>query len=97
MVYPAFGVVFAKGVSGFSLETNAERRHAGDRTALWSVSLSPHNYHLPKRNPYLQALHHRDCLVHGDILPEQIVRVGLDALDGSSEELELQVGVTTRR
>lgn len=35
MVYPAFGVVFAKGINGFSLSTNAERRHAGDRTALW--------------------------------------------------------------
>ncbi|KAI0778584.1 multidrug resistance protein 1 [Trametes elegans] len=33
--YPALGVVFAKGVSGFSDSTNAQRRFDGDRTALW--------------------------------------------------------------
>jgi len=35
MVYPAFGIVFAKGIDGFSLPTNSERRTAGDKTALW--------------------------------------------------------------
>ncbi|KAF6764137.1 multidrug resistance protein 1 [Ephemerocybe angulata] len=35
MVFPAFGVVYAKGIQGFSLETDAEKRHAGDRNALW--------------------------------------------------------------
>lgn len=34
-VYPAFGVVYAKGIEGFSKTTSAERRHEGDRTALW--------------------------------------------------------------
>lgn len=37
MVYPAFGVVFAKGINGFSLPTAAERRFQGDRNALWYV------------------------------------------------------------
>ncbi|PPQ83491.1 hypothetical protein CVT25_006981 [Psilocybe cyanescens] len=35
MVNPAFGIVFAKGINGFSLNDNAARRHEGDRTALW--------------------------------------------------------------
>ncbi|KAF9557590.1 P-loop containing nucleoside triphosphate hydrolase protein [Agrocybe pediades] len=35
MVYPAFGVVYATGINGFSLTTSHERRVAGDRTALW--------------------------------------------------------------
>ena len=35
MVYPAFGLVYAKSLSGFSLPDPAERRHAGDRNALW--------------------------------------------------------------
>lgn len=35
MVYPAFGIVFAKGVDAFSLADKAERRKAGDRVALW--------------------------------------------------------------
>ena len=35
MVYPAFGVVFAKGIEGFSKVNPAERRHDGDRNALW--------------------------------------------------------------
>ncbi|KAF8957257.1 multidrug resistance protein 1 [Flammula alnicola] len=35
MVYPALGVVFAKGIEGFSLLEASERRHTGDRNALW--------------------------------------------------------------
>jgi ATP-binding cassette subfamily B (MDR/TAP) protein 1 len=35
MVYPAFGVVFAQGITGFSITDNRERRHEGDRNALW--------------------------------------------------------------
>ena len=35
MVYPAFGIVYAKGISAFSLTNNEARRHAGDRVALW--------------------------------------------------------------
>jgi ATP-binding cassette subfamily B (MDR/TAP) protein 1 len=37
MVYPAFGVVFAKGIDGFSQSDHSERRHQGDRNALWYV------------------------------------------------------------
>ncbi|KAJ6559121.1 P-loop containing nucleoside triphosphate hydrolase protein [Mycena vulgaris] len=33
-VYPAFGIVYAEGINGFSLEGHA-RRVAGDRNALW--------------------------------------------------------------
>ncbi|KAJ6477368.1 P-loop containing nucleoside triphosphate hydrolase protein [Mycena vitilis] len=33
-VFPAFGIVYAKGITGFSLEGHA-RRFAGDRNALW--------------------------------------------------------------
>ena len=35
MVYPAFGVVYAKGIQGFSQLTPEERKHMGDRNALW--------------------------------------------------------------
>ncbi|TCD62992.1 GTPase-activating protein [Steccherinum ochraceum] len=35
MVYPAFGVVFAKGINAFSELDAGERRHDGDRNALW--------------------------------------------------------------
>ncbi|PPQ85425.1 hypothetical protein CVT25_006317 [Psilocybe cyanescens] len=35
MVYPAFGIVFAKGINIFSLENKADRRFQADRTALW--------------------------------------------------------------
>ncbi|KII86803.1 hypothetical protein PLICRDRAFT_43464 [Plicaturopsis crispa FD-325 SS-3] len=35
MVYPAFGIVYAKGIKGFSDSTNSERRFDGDRNALW--------------------------------------------------------------
>ncbi|KAJ3513963.1 hypothetical protein NLJ89_g2654 [Agrocybe chaxingu] len=35
MVYPAFGIVFAKGIEGFSALEASERRRQGDRNALW--------------------------------------------------------------
>jgi ATP-binding cassette, subfamily B (MDR/TAP), member 1 len=37
MVYPGFGVVYAQGISAFSLTDDEARRHAGDRVALWYV------------------------------------------------------------
>ncbi|KXN88295.1 Leptomycin B resistance protein pmd1 [Leucoagaricus sp. SymC.cos] len=52
MVYPAFGIVFAKGIEGFSQLDPHERRFQGDRNALWffiiaiisTVSISIQNY-----------------------------------------------------
>jgi ATP-binding cassette subfamily B (MDR/TAP) protein 1 len=35
MTYPAFGVVFAQGVTGFSSVDPHRRRFTGDRNALW--------------------------------------------------------------
>lgn len=35
MVFPAFGVVYAKAIEGFSYESNEEKRFQGDRNALW--------------------------------------------------------------
>ena len=35
MVYPVFGIVYSKALTGFSLPDPQERRHAGDRNALW--------------------------------------------------------------
>ena len=35
MVFPAYGVVFSKGVNGFSDLDPRQRRHDGDRVALW--------------------------------------------------------------
>ncbi|KAG6907876.1 hypothetical protein DXG01_007040 [Tephrocybe rancida] len=35
MVYPAFGIVYAKGIQGFSATTREEIRFQGDRNALW--------------------------------------------------------------
>ena len=35
MTYPAFGILYSKALSGFSLSDPHERRHAGDRNALW--------------------------------------------------------------
>lgn len=35
LVHPAFGIVYAKALDGFSLQDPHERRHAGDRNALW--------------------------------------------------------------
>ena len=40
LVYPAFGIVYAKAVGGFSLQDPHERRHAGDRNALWFFIIS---------------------------------------------------------
>ncbi|KAI0261288.1 P-loop containing nucleoside triphosphate hydrolase protein [Gloeopeniophorella convolvens] len=34
-IYPSFGIVYAHALTGFSLPTAAERRHSGDRFALW--------------------------------------------------------------
>ncbi|KAF5338964.1 hypothetical protein D9611_008824 [Ephemerocybe angulata] len=34
-VYPAFGVVFAEGITGFTKLDRAERTHYGNRNALW--------------------------------------------------------------
>ena len=39
MVYPAFGVVYANGVNGFTLTNSHDRQHAGNRTALWLAHL----------------------------------------------------------
>lgn len=38
LVYPAFGIVFAKAMDGFSLVDRHALRHEGDRNALWSVN-----------------------------------------------------------
>ncbi|THH28698.1 hypothetical protein EUX98_g5479 [Antrodiella citrinella] len=35
LVYPAFGIVYAKGVNGFADLGSHQRRHDGDRNALW--------------------------------------------------------------
>jgi ATP-binding cassette subfamily B (MDR/TAP) protein 1 len=35
MVYPSFGIVFAKGIVSFSSRDPKVRRHEGDRNALW--------------------------------------------------------------
>ena len=35
MVYPSYGVVFSKGIAAFSEVNHHERRHDGDRVALW--------------------------------------------------------------
>lgn len=35
MVYPAFGLVFAKGINTFALTDPHQRRVEGDRNALW--------------------------------------------------------------
>ncbi|KAL0961414.1 hypothetical protein HGRIS_006363 [Hohenbuehelia grisea] len=40
MVYPAFGIVYAKGIEGFSLQDRRAMRHAGDRNALWFFIIS---------------------------------------------------------
>ncbi|KAI0830713.1 P-loop containing nucleoside triphosphate hydrolase protein [Trametes gibbosa] len=38
--YPAMGVVFALGINGFSDTTNPQRRHDGDRNALWFLIIA---------------------------------------------------------
>ena len=40
LVHPAFGVVYAQSLNGFSLQDPRERRHAGDRNALWCFIIS---------------------------------------------------------
>jgi len=40
MVYPAFGVVYALALDGFSQPDPHERRHSGDRNALWFFIIS---------------------------------------------------------
>jgi ATP-binding cassette subfamily B (MDR/TAP) protein 1 len=40
MVFPAFGVVYAKGIKGFSDLDPHQRRHDGDRTALWFFTIA---------------------------------------------------------
>ena len=40
MVYPAFGVVFAKGIEGFAQTDPHVRRRDGDRSALWLFLIS---------------------------------------------------------
>jgi len=39
-VWPAFGIVYADGIVGFSAGDNHARRVAGDRNALWYVMIS---------------------------------------------------------
>ncbi|KAI0267305.1 P-loop containing nucleoside triphosphate hydrolase protein [Gloeopeniophorella convolvens] len=39
-VFPAFGIVWAQAVTGFSDSNSHERRHDGDRNALWSFIIS---------------------------------------------------------
>ncbi|KAI0305296.1 multidrug resistance protein 1 [Multifurca ochricompacta] len=39
-VFPAFGIVWAQAVTGFSDSTAQERRHNGDRNALWSFIIA---------------------------------------------------------
>ncbi|KIK53745.1 hypothetical protein GYMLUDRAFT_925139 [Collybiopsis luxurians FD-317 M1] len=54
LVYPAYGIVYAKGTDGFSLQGHAARV-SGDRNALWffiiaiisTVVLGLHNYNFP--------------------------------------------------
>lgn len=39
-VYPAFGIVFSKAITAFGLPDAHERRHEGDRNALWFFIIS---------------------------------------------------------
>jgi len=39
-VFPAFGIVWSQAVTSFSAPTPQERRHAGDRNALWAFLIS---------------------------------------------------------
>lgn len=66
MVYPAFGVVYSKGITGFSDLDPHQRRHDGDRNALWLFLISIHRSNVVHRcsklyvrfdccNPHLQA------------------------------------------
>lgn len=40
MIHPAFGIVYAKSLDGFSKQDPQERRHDGDRNALWFFIIS---------------------------------------------------------
>ena len=40
MVYPAFGILYAKGINGFSDPNPHQRRHDSDRTALYFFIIS---------------------------------------------------------
>jgi ATP-binding cassette, subfamily B (MDR/TAP), member 1 len=40
LVFPAFGVVYAKGIDAFSSLDPRVRRHQGDRVALWFFIIS---------------------------------------------------------
>lgn len=40
MVHPAFGIVYAGSIDGFSKQSPQERRHDGDRNALWLFIIS---------------------------------------------------------
>jgi hypothetical protein len=40
MVHPAFGVLYSKGISGFSDLDSHQRQHDGDRTALWLFTIA---------------------------------------------------------
>jgi ATP-binding cassette, subfamily B (MDR/TAP), member 1 len=63
MVYPAFGLVFAKGIEGFSYKEAADKRRAGDRNALWffiiaiisTVAIAFQNYLFAKTAAVLTA------------------------------------------
>lgn len=63
MVYPAFGVVFAKGIEGFSLPDASERRFQGDRNALWFVSFWVSAITILC---FIQVLHYSHHLDHSD-------------------------------
>jgi len=63
MVYPAYGIVFSKGIEGFSQTDPRDRRHVGDRNALWlfliaiisTFTLGIQNYLFPKAASTLTA------------------------------------------
>ncbi|KDR82180.1 hypothetical protein GALMADRAFT_240715 [Galerina marginata CBS 339.88] len=63
MIYPGFGVVFATGVNAFSMVDKADRRAAGDRTALWlfliaiisTVTLGAQSYLFAKSAAHLTS------------------------------------------
>jgi ATP-binding cassette subfamily B (MDR/TAP) protein 1 len=40
MIHPVFGIVYAKALDGFSKQSPQERRHDGDRNALWFFIIS---------------------------------------------------------
>lgn len=58
MVYPAFGVVYAKGIQGFSAIEAEDRRHQGDRNALWYVPTEGAE-RFSTNLAYPQDVHHR--------------------------------------